>query len=230
MTRSRDSRREAARVRERSGSPRWLLPAAAAAVVVVAAIGALALSGGTDDPASSSQRPSTSAGPVGSAGAPSITGASLPRFEESAGDAAVGVTIPATEGTDFAGQPVAIDPANGRPKVLLFLAHWCSHCQAEVPRVQAWVDAGDAPADVDIVSIATGIDPTLPNYPPQDWFAREGWTVPVIVDGTGDVATAYGLAAFPYWVFVAGDGTVTGRTTGELETADLETILSTLPR
>ncbi len=233
MTRSRDSRRDAARAREQAPRSRWLLPVAGAAVVIVAAVAAIALTGGAGDPGSSSPRPSASSGsssPAASAGAPTVTGASLSLFEQIAGDQAIGNSVPAVDGTDFNGQPVTIAPSNGKPKVLLFLAHWCSHCQVEVPLVQSWIDAGDAPDGVDIISVATGIDPSLPNYPPEEWLAREGWTVPVIVDRTGAVATAYGLSAFPFWVFVAADGTVTGRTTGELPIADLQTIIASLPR
>lgn len=229
MTRSRDSRREAARARERSPRSRFLLPAVGAGIVVVAAVAAIALGNGSNGGTASSPRPSASAGPVVSGQAPAIAGASLSKLPETGADPAVGTAIPTVAGSDFAGQPVAIE-ANGKPKVLLFLAHWCSHCQAEVPVVQPWLNDGGAPEGVDLISVATGIDSALPNYPPEDWLAREGWTMPLIVDRTGSVATAYGLSAFPFWVFVAGDGTVTGRTTGRLSIAELTTIISGLPR
>jgi hypothetical protein len=86
------------------------------------------------------------------------------------------------------------------------------------------------PADVDLISISTAIDPGRPNFPPEDWLAREGWTPPVITDATGAVADAYGLAAFPYWVFVHGDGTVAARAAGELTLDALETAISGLER
>ncbi len=231
MTRSRDSRREAARARERSSSSsKYLLPLVGVGLILVAAIAAIVLTSGSGsgEPASTPP-PSASSGPVASEGAPVITGTSLPLFQTTAGDAAIGLAAPTVQGTDFDGQPVAIE-ANGRPKVILFLAHWCGHCQSEVPLVQAWLDAGGAPADVDLISVATSIDPSLPNYPPEEWLDREGWTMPVIVDRGGTVATAYGLSAFPFWVFVGADGNVTGRLTGELPIADLETIMGTLPR
>jgi thiol-disulfide isomerase/thioredoxin len=235
MTRSRDSRREAARARDGSSpSPRFLLPILGVAVVVVAAIAAIALTSGSNGGGASSPIPSasgsagTSAAP-GPSGAPVITGAALPTFTKTAGDPAVGQTIPAVEGSNFSGAPVSI-ALDGKPKVILFLAHWCSHCQAEVPVMQAWLDAGGAPEGVELISVATAIDATLPNYPPEEWLAREGWTVPVIVDRTGSVATAYGLSAFPFWVFVNADGTVKGRMTGELPIADIETIIASLGR
>lgn len=229
MTRSRDSRRDAAKAREQSPRSRFLLPVVAGVVVLVAAVGAIALTSGATDSVASTPPPSTDPGSTGPEKAPIVTGASLVPFEATVGDPAVGQSIPTVQGTDFDGQPVDIE-LNGKPKAILFLAHWCQHCQAEVPIVQEWIDAGGAPDDVDIVSVATGIDSGAPNYPPEAWLEREGWTVPVIVDRPGSVATAYGLSAYPFWVFAGADGKVTGRTTGQLPAADLETIIAALPR
>ena len=224
--RSRDSRREARRAQERTASrQRWLLPAIGAIVVVIAAVGAIWLSGNQSDGGSSvvpSDLPSASV-PAGG-GAPVITGTSLPEFADANADPAVGSVIPTVT------SPTASIALDGTPKVLMFLAHWCPHCQAEVPLVQDWVDGGHLPSDVDLISVSTAIDPSRPNYPPEDWLAREGWTAPVITDETGAVADAFGLSAFPYFVFVNADGTVAGRLTGELTTDQLETIIASLER
>ena len=224
--RSRDSRREARRAQERAASrQRWLLPAIAAVIVLVAAIGAIWLSSSGNTGGGSSDRPSDIPSASGAAGgAPVITGNSLPVFQSPTDDPAVGTVIPTVTSS------TASIELDGTAKVLLFLAHWCPHCQAEVPLVQDWVDAGNLPADVELISISTSIDPNRPNYPPQDWLAREGWTAPVITDESGAVADAYGLSAFPYWVFVNADGTVAGRLTGELTTDQLDQIVASLER
>lgn len=226
--RSRDSRRAAARAQQGAGRPGWLLPAIGGVVVVVAALIAIALSGGDGG---SSARPSdlpvATSGASGSAiiaGDPVVGGSLLPVFADPSADTAVGLTIPTVTA---AGGSIALD---GRAKILVFLAHWCSHCQAEVPVVQDWLDAGGLPEDVDAISVSTSIDPNRPNYPPEDWLAREGWTPPVIVDPMGAVADAYGLSAFPYFVFVHADGTVGARTTGEMSIADIEAIVDGLKR
>lgn len=225
-SKARSSRREAARARERANDrPRWLLPAIGGGLIVIAAIAAIVFTQGSTG--GSSPVPSGATGSAATGGAPTISGTALPAFTGVSGDAAVGMAAPAVQGTSFEGTPVSI-AADGRPKVVLFLAHWCEHCQAEVPLVQDWIDGGGAPADVDIVSVATSIDPSYPNYPPEAWLAREGWTVPVIVDRTDAVAQAYGLSAFPFWVFVDADGKVSGRLSGELPINDLETIISGL--
>jgi thiol-disulfide isomerase/thioredoxin len=225
---SRASRREAARTQQKPSPNRYLLPLVGIGVVLVAAIAAIALTSGGGSTASTPV-PSFSSVPIGSVAAPTVSGTPLPKFDKTAGDPAIGQTIPTVQGQDFAGQPVSIE-LNGKPKVLLFLAHWCVHCQAEVPVVEAWVKAKGMPEGIDLVAIATSNDPNAPNYPPDAWLAREGWTVPTIVDTNNSVATAYGLSAFPFFVFVGADGTVTGRMTGELPIADLETIISSLPR
>ncbi len=233
--RSRESRREAARARERASAGRRLIPLLAAAVVVIAAVAALALSGTTapipgstvpPSSAASGDAPSASA-PDGAVGTPVITGAALPAFASPVDDPAVGQPAPIVEGTSFDGSPTAIAD-DGRAKVVIFLAHWCSHCQAEVPLLQAWVSSGGVPDGVDLVSVVTAIDPDRPNHPPAAWLEREGWTVPVIADPENTVAAAYGLAAFPFWTFIGADGTVQARAAGELDIQQLSTVIAGL--
>ncbi len=234
-SRSRESRRESARARERSSTGRRLVPLLAAAIVVIAAVAALALSGtpaatpGSTVPPSSAASgadPSASA-PDGGVGAPVISGAALPTFESPVDDPAIGQPAPIVEGASFDGSPTGI-AADGRAKVVIFLAHWCSHCQAEVPLLQAWVSSGGVPDGVDLVSVVTAIDPDRPNHPPAAWLEREGWTSPVIVDPENTVAAAYGLSAFPFWTFIAADGTVHARAAGQLDIQRLSTVVAGL--
>jgi cytochrome c biogenesis protein CcmG/thiol:disulfide interchange protein DsbE len=214
-----------------SGAPRWVVPGLIAAAVVVAAVLAIVLPGSRPSGGGSSTLPPSAAGSAGPgsgvAAEPIITGTSLADFQGPTGDPAVGRPAPQVEGVDFAGGPVAIQ-ADGRPKVVIFLAHWCPHCQQEVPKVQAWINGGGVPDGVDLMSVATAIDPAAPNYPPDAWLTREGWTSPVIVDPTNTVATAYGLTAFPFWVVIGPDGTVQGRFIGSATFDDLEAQLRAL--
>ena len=219
----------------RSTTSRWLLPGLVVGAVVIAGLLAIVLPGSNTPPTggSSSVVPSASGGPTQAASGsraaeePTITGDALPPFQGPDGDDAVGMTAPTVEGSDFTGKAVSIT-ADGRPKVIVFLAHWCPHCQAAVPLLQTWVSAGGVPEGVDLVSVATGIDPSRPNYPPEAWLQREGWTVPVIADTSNSVAQAYGLPAYPFWVFVGADGKVAARTVGELTIPDLESAIGRL--
>jgi thiol-disulfide isomerase/thioredoxin len=164
----------------------------------------------------------------GEAGEPTFEGEVLPFFESTANDAAVGLQAPTIAGLDFEGNDVVLEP-DGTPTALVFLAHWCPHCQVEVPRVQSWLDSGGGVDGVQIFSVATSINSARENYPPSEWLEREGWTSPVIRDDTGNTLhSSFGAGGFPYWVFLNGDGTVAARTTGELDIATLEQIMLTL--
>ena len=220
-SRSRSSRRESRRAEARGSTARWLMPVVAIVIVGVAAIAIIL--GQNSSSSEASPGPSTPA-----AGPPQISGNSLPLFKSAVGDAATGLVAPVAIGHDDADATVTIEPS-GRTKLVIFAAHWCSHCQREIPVLQDWIDAGRVPSGVDLVSVSTAIDPTAPNYPPGAWFEREGWTVPVMVDPTGSVAKAYGLNAYPYFVVLDGEGRVTARLTGEADPATLEALLAAVP-
>lgn len=130
-------------------------------------------------------------------------------------DGAVGRKAPTVTGTSIDGEPMTIEPGDGTPKAIVFLAHWCPHCQREVPTVVDWMEAGNLPQGVEVVGVATSIDRSRPNFPPQAWFERENWQVPTVVDGDSSVLRAYGITTFPGWVLVDGEGNVVQRWTGE---------------
>ena len=154
------------------------------------------------------------------AGDPQITGDALASYDRGAPDAAITKQAPEVRGVDFDGGSVEI-VNDGRPKVIVFLAHWCPHCQEEVPRVKAWVDSGAKPDAVDLYAVPTWIDAARPNYPPDAWLEREGWTSPVLVDTNDAVADAFGVRGVPFWVFLRSDGTVALRIAGEISHEEL---------
>lgn len=156
-----------------------------------------------------------------------VEGESLPAFEgNSANDAAVGTVAPTLAGQDFDGSRVGIE-ADGRPKVVLLLAHWCPHCQAEVPRVVQWLEAGNQPEGVDFYGVSTLLQRPRGNWPPAQWLDSEGWNVPTIQDDADNSASAaFGLVTTPYWVVLDGDNRVVARLSGELSGAGTEAISS----
>ena len=163
----------------------------------------------------------------GEFGTPQVTGNALPAATGGT-DLALGYVIPEVVGADFDGTEVRI-ANDGRPKIIIFLAHWCSHCQAEVPIVREWIEAGNLPEGLDLIAVATSTSSVRVNFPPSEWLEGENWNVPTIVDDTTySVGSAFGLDAFPFWVFVNPDGLVAGRTSGELPTETISEIAATL--
>ena len=204
------------RVRRESSQRTWIVLGAIAAVIVAAIVIAVASGGGDDTPKSAAHE----------TGAVEVDGAALPSFRSGA-DPAVGKPIPTLTGISFDGSPVTIAP-NGKPQAIVFLSHSCPHCQAEVPRIVALERAGRL-AGVDVTAVTTNTSPELPNYPPSAWLRREHWLFPTMVDSKQfTAADAYGLPAFPYFVFVDAQGKVAGRTTGEIPSDGLAAIFKAL--
>lgn len=153
-----------------------------------------------------------------------VQGDSLPIMPDSGGDPAIGTEAPTLSGADWNGNEYTIE-ADGTPKIVLFLAHWCPHCRNEVPVVQNWVDGGGLPEGVDMYSITTLTDQSSVNWPPQDWLEEEGWTIPVIMDDAADTAAqAYGLRGTPMYVVLDGDNANLGRISGEVGVAGLNAL------
>jgi thiol-disulfide isomerase/thioredoxin len=112
--------------------------------------------------------------------------------------------------------------------VVLFVAHWCPHCQAEVPRIVKLAKK-KAFKGIAVSTVATGTNPGYPNYPPSAWLRREHWPFPVMVDSQlQTAAVAYGLPSYPYFVFVDAQGKVAGRASGEIAPSDLKKVLTAL--
>jgi thiol-disulfide isomerase/thioredoxin len=159
-----------------------------------------------------------------------VTGDPLPPFESAGGDPARGMAAPEVRGARFDGRPLSI-VADGRPKVLVFLAHWCPHCQREVPVLAAWMARNGLPRDVDVYGIATATSPDRPNYPPSAWLERERFDAPTLADdAAGSAGRAFGLSGFPFFVVVDRDNRVVTRASGELDTAGWEALLDAARR
>lgn len=209
----------------RSGGRTSRTPLVVAGVIVAIVVAlVLAVMIGSDDDGGTRTDAATDAGTDTGV---EVRGDTLPELSGRSPDPAVGTAMPTLSGTSQDGEPMTIAP-DGRAKIILYLAHWCPHCQAEVPVVQSWVDGGNLPDSVDLVTVSTAIDERRPNYPPDEWLESEGWTAPVLVDGDGTAAQAGGLSAFPFFIAVEADGSVAGRASGELTSGQLSQIADLL--
>jgi thiol-disulfide isomerase/thioredoxin len=153
----------------------------------------------------------------------SVVGQPLPKLGAGVEDPALGQPGPVISGVDESGDPVTVG-GPGEPRIVIFVAHWCSHCQREVPRVTDYLNNNEV--SVQFQSVATGSDATAPNYPPSDWLDLAGWPVETMYDDQSDTAgNAYGLSAFPFWVVLDGDGVVQARFSGELDETQLAAVI-----
>ncbi len=230
----RKAQAKAARQSGEGGGLKWLWVALGVVVLVVAGIVVFA-SGGDDSPTTTGTD-DTSKSSLPDSQPVTVTGDPLVAFPKDgsapADDPGFGATAPVLSGLDFQGDPIVIDPAKeGQAYMVVFLAHWCVHCNAEVPRLLDWKKTGGVPDNLKIIGVATAVDPSLPNYPPADWFSVKGWSWPVMVDESlgaqtaGTAARAYGASGWPYFVIVGADGKVKARYSGEIEIDALQQLV-----
>ena len=212
----------------------WVIGGAVVAVIAVIAIVVFAFSGGDDGSDAAEGTGAQAASNAEQENATvTISGEDLPPLDDSANrnpgaDSAVGLDVPTLTGQSFDGSEVVID-GDGGPKMVVFLAHWCPNCQEEVPRVQEWIDSGDVPEELDIVSVSTAVDSSQPNYPPSNWLSSEGWGPKVLLDDEAQsAASSWGLPGYPYFVLVDADGKVWYRASGQSSIEELNTLANEL--
>lgn len=156
----------------------------------------------------------------------SVSGTNLTPMPDTGADPMVGTVIPSVTGQQFDGKQLTI-AADGKPHIIMVVAHWCPHCQAEVPRIQGWLNASGMPTDVELVTVATSNDPAKGNFPAADWLRAQKWSVPTIVDDKQSQAgAAFGVSGFPYFIVTDAQGKVVYRTSGEKTEAEWNALLA----
>ena len=149
-------------------------------------------------------------------------GEMLSALEDPDNDPARGKLAPAVNGFGFDGAPLTIAPT-GKPMLVVFLANWCPHCNAEIPRLIEWKDSGAMPGDLEVIGVSTGARDDAPNWPPSQWVVDKAWPWPVMADSEDQgAALAFGVSGYPGLILLNGDGKVLARRSGEASIEDLK--------
>ena len=202
-----------------------------AIVLVVGLAGlAVALSGGDDESAGGVLAPGQSTdvpfdGDVEQNRPVETIGTPLPQLDRNlVPDPGVGMEMPVVEGATFDGQPLTVGGATDGPTLYAFLAHWCPHCNDEIPEMIELRNRDGIPDGMNVVGVSTGVDSAGPNFPPSDWLVERNWPAdwPVLADSEASEAFAFnGGGGFPYLMVVDADGTVLDRASGQKSAEDL---------
>lgn len=154
----------------------------------------------------------------------SLVGDHLPSFDQSIGDKAIGMEAPTFSGYSFDGSPIGFSGGDGTPTMIVFLAHWCPHCNREVPRLLQWYKSGLKPKGLRIIGITTSSRNDAPNWPPSTWLTKTmAWPWESMADSqTSDAASAYGVTGFPAIILINGAGKVEYRLSGEVPIDELD--------
>ncbi len=208
-----------------SGISARIVAVSVALVVVLAAGIAVFASGGGDNGSSSDS--TVASVPGGSAPGEfqnvDVEGEALDPLGKGAADPSLGKVGPNLSGYNFTGLSVSVNPAtSGEPTMLVFLAHWCPHCNAEMPRLVNWYDKGLVPPNLRVIGVATASRKDQSNWPPSEWMQSFDWPFEVLADSeTNQAAAAYGVDGYPFMVILDKDGKVVARHSGEMDEAEI---------
>lgn len=129
-----------------------------------------------------------------------------------------GLDVPTQElaSTDFTletmrGGSVSLSSYRGKVVLLSFWATWCGPCQQEMPAMQKLYDQLKSKGLV-VVAVDVGEDkPTVAAF-----LKKNGYTFPVLLDTTGDVAgsSVYNANAIPTNFIIDKNGEIRGRKIG----------------
>ena len=154
-----------------------------------------------------------------------VSGAPLPQLDSAVeDDPAIGMATPVITGATFDGDPITVGGATGGPTLYVYLAHWCPHCNNEIPELIELRNRDGIPQGMNVVGISTSVENTAPNYPPSEWLVDKGWPWPVMADDAQSTSfIVNGGGGFPYLLLVDADGSVLARASGEKSAEDLAT-------
>lgn len=114
---------------------------------------------------------------------------------------------------DIDGKVVDLRQILGKDVILVsFWATWCEPCKAEMPFLQRFYDT-HRDKGLSIVSVSIDSPDTVSEVKP--YIRKQGYTFPVVVDKSGDIAQALNpTSTAPYALLVARDGRVAKRFNG----------------
>ena len=157
-----------------------------------------------------------------------IRGKYLPELVPGYQDTAIGLQAPEIKGTDLDGGEIYVG-GRGPTTLIMVLAHWCPHCRNEVRELSPFLNETDTLDRVRIVTLLTSINEERANFPPHIWLDLEKWPVPSIVDTpSSEIANAYGVNSFPFFIVINDKGEVVLRLPGRLGVETLVKLLNAI--
>lgn len=122
----------------------------------------------------------------------------------------IGKVVPPLAGETLAGGNFDIDDHQGRWVVVNFFATWCVPCRIEHPELDAFNQAHARAGDAVLVSVLFDDDQASA----REFFDRNGGDWPVVLDGDGLIASAFGTPKVPESYLVSPNGRVAVKFTG----------------
>lgn len=138
----------------------------------------------------------------------------------------VGLALPDLPYLGVDGKAYQTAALKGSPLLLTVFAHWCSHCQIELPLIQTWVKS-QAPKGL----VWVAIEGSMATPEQVKTFATTYQIdLPLYLDPAGGIVGAVKASGYPTDLFVDATGTVRGGSRGTFDAPAYEALLTKYPK
>lgn len=110
---------------------------------------------------------------------------------------------------------------DGKPTLINFWASWCPPCKKEMPDLQKAYETYGEEVNFFMVDLTFNDDLEKMN----DYIEENGFTFPVLLDETGDVAMDYEVMVIPTTYFVDTDNVITHKVMGPMTAEQIESTM-----
>ncbi len=122
---------------------------------------------------------------------------------------------------DLDGNLVRLSDLRGKAVFINFWATWCPPCRAEMPEIEAvhqeYKDKG---------VVVLGVDISEPESTVRQYIQQGGFSWTIVLDGTGEVARDYQIAAIPASFFLDREGIIRAVNIGAMTKRAMEAKLA----
>lgn len=126
----------------------------------------------------------------------------------------------------LAGETVRLYENNGKPSLINFWAAWCGPCKVEMPDLQqAYEKYGDK---VNFYMVNITFNDSFDNM--TSYIEESGFTFPVPLDETGDVAMEYQAIAIPTTFIVDEKGVIVHRVQGAMSEQQIQSFMEEMTK
>ena len=129
--------------------------------------------------------------------------------------------------TDQYGVTHTLEQYRGKVVFLNFWATWCPPCRAEMPDIQNLYETyGPDHEEVAILAVATpGYNGEGSEEDVAAFLKENGYTYPVLMDGSGEQMRYYGVSAIPTTFMIDTDGNTYGYVPGAMSGETMQSII-----
>lgn len=129
--------------------------------------------------------------------------------------------------TDQYGTTHTLADYRGRVIFLNFWATWCPPCRAEMPDIQSLYEKyGAEDESVAILAVASpGYNGEGSEAEVKTFLEQNGYTYPVLMDGSGEQMRHYGISAIPTTFMIDAEGNIFGYVTGAMDADTMQSII-----